>query len=245
MDRTEQHLSQSVSLPPLIETFESDQRPIFVVYGCGSGFPAVVEEFVEWLQTAAAYLYLPINMKAEKRENPGDTLFEVIHQIIDTLLDKAHSNEEQFQLFQVFRMLENLKKRTREADPEDKLAEFMGFAESVCYPNLTEILGRRDQPCMIGLTHFEHVAEWGSKIRNFLVDRLLRRSSGHRLRFVLFVQTPEPPVLFYGSNQEGSEKQVSFHKLAEGLTSGENKIEYKDNYRTEAVEVSLSASQMT
>jgi len=171
-------------------------------------------------------------MEAEKRETPGDTLFEVMHQILDLLLDKVHRNEEQLQLFQVFRMLENLKKRTYQSDPEDKLAEFMGFAESVCYPNLIDILSRREQTCMIGLTRFEHVMEWGSKIRNFLVDRLLKRSVQGQLRFVLFAQTAEQPALFYGSNKEGSEKQVTFYKY---LPCGEEDAEYKDNYRKELV----------
>ena len=233
MDQEETPLDRDFQAKTLVQRFEEDQKPIFVIYSIASDFQEIVQECEQIFQAMADRLYLSVNMKAEKRESPGDTLFEVMHQILDVLLDKARSNEEQFQLFQVFRMLENLKKRTYEFDPEDKLAEFMGFAESVCYPNLVEVLGRREQTCTIGLTHFEHVMEWGSKIRNFLVDRLLKRSSGNHLRFILFAQSAEQPALFYGSNQEGSEKQVTFHQLNEGLTHGEEEAEYRDNYRRE------------
>lgn len=235
MDCVEQNLSQTASLKTLIETFQNNQRPIFVVYGTTPDFQTVIEGFIGQLQTMEDQLYLPINMAREKRENPGETLFEVMHQIVDTLIDKASSTEEQFQLFQVFRMLENLKKQTRESDPEDKLAEFMGFAESVCYPNLVEVLSRREQACIIGLIRFEHVIEWSSKIRNFLVDRILKRSPGGYLRFILFSQSIEQPSLFYGSNKEGSEKQVTFHKLNECLTNTDEDAEYRDNYRKEAI----------
>lgn len=235
MDQEETPLARDVQAKTLIQRFEEDQNPIFVIYSIAPDFQEIVQECEQIFQATADRLYLSVNMEAEKRENPGDTLFEVMHQILDLLLDKACSNEEQFQLFQVFRMLENLKKRTYESDPEDKLAEFMGFAESVCYPNLIEILSRREQTCIIGLTHFEHVMEWGSKIRNFLVDRLLKRSVQGHLRFVLFARSAEQPTLFYGSNQEGSEKQVTFHQLKEGRNNGEEDSNYKDNYRREPV----------
>ncbi|GAK60160.1 hypothetical protein U27_00051 [Candidatus Vecturithrix granuli] len=235
MDQEETPLARDVQAKKLLQRFEEDQNLIFVIYSIAPDFQEIVRECEQIFQAAANRLYLSVNMEAEKRETPGDTLFEVMHQILDLLLDKVHHNEDQLQLFQMFRMLENLKKRTYESDPEDKLAEFMGFAESVCYPNLIEILSRREQTCIIGLTRFEHVMEWGSKIRNFLVDRLLKRSMQGQLRFIVFARSAEQPTLFYGSNKEGSERQVTFHKLNEGLKYGEQETEYKDNYRKELV----------
>ncbi len=233
MDQGETRLLRDFQAKALIQRFEEDQKPIFVMYSIASDFQETIRECEQIFQAAANRLYLSVNMETEKRETPGDTLFEVMHQILDLLLDKARDNEEQFQLFQMFRMLENLKKRTYESDPEDKLAEFMGFAESVCYPNLIEILSRREQMCIIGLTRFEHVMEWGSKIRNFLVDRLLKRSVGGQLRFLLFARSAEQPALFYGSDKEGSEKQVTFYNVHERLKDEEQETEYKDNYRKE------------
>ena len=113
MDQEETPLDRDFQAKTLVQRFEEDQKPIFVIYSIASDFQEIVQECEQIFQAMADRLYLSVNMKAEKRESPGDTLFEVMHQILDVLLDKARSNEEQFQLFQVFRMLENLKKRTR------------------------------------------------------------------------------------------------------------------------------------
>ena len=221
---------------PLIQIFEKDQSPIFVIYGASQDFKDAINTFGSHFQTREEHLFLSLDMEHEKRDTPGETLFEIVQQLIDSLIDNAFDAEEKVELFETFRMLEKLKKRTREYEAEDKLAEFMGFAESICYPILGNVFVRRNQSFIIEFTRFEEVSEWGIKIRNFILDRLLEKAAGLNLRFVLFVKSNDRPTLFYGSNQEGMAKRVTFYKLAG--TNGDNNGngEYKDNYRTDVTE---------
>lgn len=195
----------------VIQEFEKSHTPIFVMYGDTSQFTEVVNGFREYFQRKTNTLYLSINMQTGKRETVGKTLFEIMHQLLDILLDRAKNNKEHFQLFHM--MLENLKKRTREGEPDDKLAEFVNFAY-VCYPNLVEMLSQRKQTCIIELNHFEHVSEWDWKIGNYFIDPLLTRWIGENLHFVLFSQQNTEPRLDYGSKKEELSLQVTFYKLS-------------------------------
>ncbi len=108
MDQGETRLLRDFQAKALIQRFEEDQKPIFVMYSIASDFQETIRE-CEQIFRRPPIACIFVNMETEKRETPGDTLFEVMHQILDLLLDKARDNEEQFQLFQMFRMLENLK----------------------------------------------------------------------------------------------------------------------------------------
>jgi hypothetical protein len=206
-------LSQEALAEHIIAHFESVATPIFVVYGESSQFPELIQLFRDHYAECPDTLDLFLDMGMNKRETPGKTFFEIVRQIVDFLLDKVPDPEAQSQLFQPFRMLTNLKEKTRTYDPDDQLAEFVRFTYYSCYPILGEVFTKRNQLIIIEFKGFETVAEWGKKIHNYILDSLLERAGGQNLRFVLFVQSTKKPSLFYGSDEESSRKKVTFHKL--------------------------------
>ncbi|GAK59641.1 hypothetical protein U27_06626 [Candidatus Vecturithrix granuli] len=136
-----------------------------------------------------------------------------MRQIVDLLLDRFPDPEEQQRLFPSFRMLTNLKEKTRTYEPDEQLAEFVRFTYYSCYPTLGEMFSRRKHYVIIEFKGFECVVDWGRKIHNYILDSLLQSSKGGNLRFVLFVQNDRKPSLFYGSDEESSRNKVTFHHL--------------------------------
>ncbi len=197
----------------IIEQFEQDTRPIFVVYGADLHFTDVIESFRQHFQKRPEDLYFFLDMGVNKRDTPGETFFEIVRQIVDLLLDKFPDPDEQTRLFQPFRMLTNLKEKTRSYEPDEQLAEFVRFTYYSCYPTLGEVFSKRKQLIVIEFKRFETVVEWGRKIHNYILDSLLKTSEGANLRFVLFVQSNKKPRLFYGSDEEGSRDKVTFYKI--------------------------------
>lgn len=207
-------MSQESSLAErIIRQFEADTHPIFVVYGTAPCFPRVINDFRDHFQRRPEQLYFFLDMGLNKRETPGETFFEIVRQMVDALLDALSDPDEQTQLFQPFRMLTNLKERTRMYDPDDQLAEFVRFTYYACYPTLGQVFAKRNRLVIIEFQRFETVVEWGKKIHNYILDSLLTNTGSQKLRFVLFVQSNTKPSLFYGSDEESSRQKVTFYKL--------------------------------
>jgi hypothetical protein len=206
-------LSQESPAYSVIKYFEEDTHPIFVVYGTPPYFTEVIDGFRDHFQRRPEDLYFFLDMEMNKRNTPGETFFEIVRQIIDLLLDTILDPEEQIRLLQPFRMLTNLKEKTRTYEPDEQLAEFVRFTYYSCYPTLGEVFCNRKQLIIIEFKRFETVVEWGKKIHNYILDSLLKNTEGGNLRFILFVQSDTKPSLFYGSDEESSRKKVTFHKL--------------------------------
>jgi hypothetical protein len=204
----------SIENRSLIEDFENDQNPIFVIYGTPSRFEDVISGFHHHFRRNSENLYLPLDMGIAKCGTQEDTIFEIIHQLADQCVTKIPDPEEAASLS---KSLSSFRKANREKvdDPPDiRLGLFMGFAEFVFYPKL-QLLFRTKQRNIIGFERFEEVVEWSSKIHNFILDSLLKKLKGIHLRFVLFVERDSQPSLFYGSNQEDTRENITFYKLTE------------------------------
>ena len=230
MDIEAKNLSQELPARPVIKRFREDAHPIFVVYGAPPNFKEVLSGFRDHFQGAAAYLYLSVDMGLKKRETPGETCFEIVRQLVDSLIDTTTDPNGKGQLLETFRLLVNVKEKTQAYAPEDKLAEFVRYAEFSCYPALGTVLSNRKDPIIIEFRQFEKVAVWGPKIHNFIFESLLNTLAGVDLRFVLFVQSPQKPSLFYGSNEEGGREWVTFYKLEGPESEDASEREY-NNYR--------------
>lgn len=224
-------MSQESLAYPVIKHFEESKEPIFVVYGTAPYFPEVSSSFRDHFQRCPEDLYFFLDMGLNKRETPGETFFEIVRQIVDLLLDKTPDPDEQSRLFQPFRMLTNLKEKTRTYEPDEQLAEFVRFTYYSCYPTLGELFCKRKQLIIFEFKRFETVVEWGRKIHNYILDSLLKNSRKGNLRFVLFVQNDNKPSLFYGSDEESSRERVAFHKLEEpsNYLIQESEIEHRSN----------------
>lgn len=209
-------MSQDSTTYQIIQQFETTTSPIFVVYGTVPYFTELISGFrVHFQELQEEQLYLFLDMAQKKRDTPGETFFEVVRKIIDLLLDKIPDAETQTLLVQPFRMLTNLREKTREYDSDDQLAEFVRFTDYSCYPILAEVIGKEKQLTIIEFKSFEKIVEWGKKFHNYILDSLLKNSAGGNLRFVIFVQSEKKPSLFYGSDEESSRERVTFFKLEE------------------------------
>ncbi len=206
-------LQEKSVVHPVIQTFETDRRPIFVLYGDDSNFEEIRRDLRDYLQTCEKMLYLSLDI--EQYEVPEKTCFEVVQQLINSLLDTIPEADEDSRLSSIFRMLWNLRKKIRECDTDVQLAEFIRFTQCSCYPTLRHTLYKNDQPVVIGLDQFENVAVWAHKMYNFILEDLLDALEGVPLRFVLFVRGTQKPSLFYGSNEESAQKRVLFYKIIE------------------------------
>lgn len=209
----ERTLCQESPAYPVITHFEEDKKPIFVVYGHVPYFPDVINGFRHHFQQQAAGFYFPLDMAKNKRETPGETFFEIVRQIVDLLLDRLPDPEEQRRLFSSFRLLTNLKEKTRRYEPDEQLAEFVRFSSYSCYPIVGKMFSQHKHFIIIEFKRFETVINWSRKIHNYILDGLLQSSKGGNLRFVLFVQSDQKPSLFYGSDEESSRDNVAFHQL--------------------------------
>lgn len=196
-----------------IQIFEKDQRPIFVLYGTDPHFEEIIHDFQEYFQKRDDVLYLFLDMEQEKYDVPEKTFFEILQQLVSSLIDHLPESDQNPQLFSIFRSLWNLRKKTRDYEAEDQLAEFVRFTEFSCYPTLRDVLCRSNQPIVIGFHQFEKVVGWGNKIYNFILEDLLKALEGVQLRFVLFTRSDQKPGLFYGSNEESTKKRILFYKL--------------------------------
>ncbi len=228
-----------------LHTFEQESRPIFVLYGARSRIEGVMSDFQAHLRERGDLLYLPLNMEQGKHETPEETYFDVIQQLLNTLLDVVTDGDNQAQLSSLFRKIWNLRKNTKQADADHQLAEFIRFTRHSCYPVLSETLNTVRQPVVIGLERFEQVAMWSGRLYNVILENLLEALpvgaqascpqtqggqdvrapkiaglTGVPLRFVVFVQEAKKPAFFYGSNEEGSKERVAFYDVSRSQASG-------------------------
>ncbi len=198
----------------LIEDFEKDRNPIFVIYGASSHFEDVISSFHHRFQKNGDDLYLPLDMKAAKCSTLVETIFEIVQQLGYQLIEKIPESDKKNQLYRTLCLFQKLNRETRDCDLDVKLAKFVPFAEYSFYPTL-EAICRKNQGIIGSFEGFEEVVQWGSAIRNFILDSLLRKLAAVDLRFVLFVQSDDQPRLFYGSDEENTRKKVTFHKCSD------------------------------
>lgn len=223
----ERTLCQESPAYPVITHFDEEKKPIFVVYGNAPYFPDVINGFRHHFQQHPEGLYFFLDMGMNKRDTPGETFFEIVRQIVDLLLDRFPDPEEQRRLFSPFRMLTNLKEKTRSYEPDEQLAEFVRFTSYSCYPILGEVFSQCNHFIIIEFKGFETVVDWGRKIHNYILDSLLQSSEGVNLRFVLFVQSDKKPSLFYGSDEESSRDKVTFHQLTATTEKSESIVPHQ------------------
>ncbi len=68
---------------------------------------------------------------------------------------------------------------------------------------------------VLGFEQFEYVLEWGSGIRDIVLDSMFRHLHEFPLRVVVFAYHSEKPRLYYGSAEEYTFKTITFHRLSE------------------------------
>lgn len=157
--------------------------------------------------------YLPVTIEDNAYATPEDTLFTVIQQLINALIDAMPAHE-QAPLLNVFRTLWNVQKKVKEYAPEDQRAEFMQFCEFSCFPVLRDLFKSEERTLAFVFYHFEHVCRWAGVLYNFLLDPLIDNFTHIPLRIVVFVNSDEKPGFFYGSNEESDRQAVCFYRLA-------------------------------
>lgn len=194
---------------PVIKAFGNNTRPIFVIYGIVPYFEEIINGFREHFQESEKVIYLVLNMEIAKHNTLAETLLEIVQQLVSQLIQRISESEQKNKLYEMFYKLHHLRERIESKiyEPEDKLGEFVSFAESQFYPILKAIC-KRDQKIIIGCERFEKVAQQGSKIRNFFLEKFVEE-----FWFVLFFEADDKPSLYYGSNEEHTLENITFYKL--------------------------------
>lgn len=82
----ERTLCQESPAYPVITHFEEEKKSIFVVYGNAPYFPDVMNGFRCYFQQQAARFYFPVDIKINKRDTPGETFFEIVRQIVESVI---------------------------------------------------------------------------------------------------------------------------------------------------------------
>ncbi len=196
----------------IISNFEEDFKPFFVVYGSASGFDRIMHDFCTHFQKKENTLYLALDMKTIQANTLAQTLFEIAQQLGEQLVKILPATREKRELDKTLSILQSIKKVTKDHEHEKRLANFIVFTDLKFHPIFHN--GCKEfQSIVIGFEGFEIVSELGSKIRNYLLDRLLRELRGVNLRFVFFVHDNDKPRLFYGSNEEMIREQIAFINL--------------------------------
>jgi len=190
--------------------------PLLIVYGTPSSFAERLDGFRHAVKDANKGLYLEIDAQSAKQDTWPATLLDLLHQIGEAVLHTIPATEEstQLQVYKRLHLLQNLQRQIRDDAPQEQLVQCMDFAELVFYPMLTTIW--QSAPSVIlGLMHVEEILSWGGTLCNFLVESLLRHFPHGLLRIVLFVQHPEEPHVFSGSNEIYAKKKIELYCLTE------------------------------
>ena len=202
-------MSQKSPIKPVIKAFEEDKNQIFVVYGIELSFEDIIGCFRKHFQGRKGITYLVLNMEDIKCNTRAEIIFEIIQKLGDQFTPKISGSYVKGTLH----MLQILRERTKTRGDEAQLDVFMHFTEFMFYPELMKSLGGKNRSIIIEFEQFERVAKWGKEIRNYILEKLLKKVKGVNFRFVLFVQSPDRPRLYYGSAEEYIDN-VTFYKIS-------------------------------
>ena len=209
-------MSEEWSVDTLIDAFQHSERPFLLAYGRTPRFASILSDFRKKLLSASAVPYLFCDMELAKRDCYIETCVEILYQLVYwfTFLSRGVETRQQ-QLAALLERLESLSLQVEKCGSlEDRVILFVDFRETFFLPVLKELAGEK---LILELNRFETVAEWGGKIRNYVLAPLLDIFPKGALRYVIFHKGLSEPSLAYGSAEEAMRAQIEPYRILEPL----------------------------
>ncbi len=207
---------QESPVTSVIQAFENNSKPVFVVYGAVPHFERIITDFRMYCQNREDALYLPLDMELAKRDSLAETLFEILQQIGYWVgfIAKITDSEKKFQIDETLQTLHHFKKHLSNSQSleENQLVEFVRFSDSCFFPALKKFLSQ-DQKIILEYTRFEQIAKWSKQMWRYIFDPLINKLKETELRCIIFTNSIDEPRLYSGSSKKAASDIITFHKI--------------------------------